>query len=308
MAPPDQPQKPRPGIKTPAPQPITWAREGRLREKLMSKTAHAVGFSFVERLAQDLRDERLELPAFPEAVLRIQRALQSPDTSTDDVVRILSSEPALAARLLRIANSVEFRRADQDITDLRQAVSRMGFNMVRSVSVAFAMRQLRRKDSYSPAAKAQLEQAWTDSLNVSATCFVIAKRFAKSNPDQALLAGLLHVLGRLYIIMRSKDSPEVSDAEMREVIDGWHAAIGKAILESWGLPETLQDAVAHQDEYETELEGAVCLTDILIAGKLLAKGERNGERFPALRRVGATDRAMEDFAEELRSVKGSLSE
>jgi HD-like signal output (HDOD) protein len=93
----------------------------------MSSSAHAVGFSFVERLAQDLRDERLELPAFPEAVLRIQRVLQSPDTRTDDVVRILSSEPALAARLLRMANSAEFRRATQNITDLRQAVSRMGF-------------------------------------------------------------------------------------------------------------------------------------------------------------------------------------
>ena len=91
----------------------------------MSTTAHAVGFSFVERLAQDLRDERLELPAFPEAVIRIQRALQSPDTSTDDVVRILSSEPALAARLLRMANSAEFRRVDQSVTDLRKAVARM---------------------------------------------------------------------------------------------------------------------------------------------------------------------------------------
>ena len=130
----------------------------------MSTTAHAVGFSFVERLAQDLRDERLELPAFPEAVIRIQRVLQSPDTKTEDVVRILSSEPALAARLLRMANSAEFRRVDQNITDLRKAVARMGFNMVRSVAVAFAMRQLRRKDTYTPTAQLQLEQAWEESL------------------------------------------------------------------------------------------------------------------------------------------------
>jgi HD-like signal output (HDOD) protein len=277
----------------------------------MSNTAHAVGFSFVERLAQDLRDERLELPAFPEAVLRIQRALQSPETSTDDVVRILSSEPALAARLLRIANSAEFRRADQNITDLRKAVSRMGFNMVRSVAVAFAMRQLRRKDTYSPAAQAELERAWEESLETSAACFVLAKRFTKLNPDQALLTGLLHVLGRLYIIMRSKDVAELSDAEMRDVIDSWHATIGKAILESWGLPESLQNAVEHQDEYDVELEGDVTLTDVLIAAKLLAKGEQDGTRFPALRRVGVGNRevsVMEEFAEELRSVRSSLSE
>ncbi len=252
----------------------------------MSTTAHAVGFSFVEKLAKDLRDERLELPAFPEAVIRIQRALQSPDTSTDDVVRILSSEPALAARLLRMANSAEFRRVDQNITDLRKAVARMGFNMVRSVAVAFAMRQLRKKDTYTPTAQLQLEQAWEDSLNASAACFVIAKRFTRLNPDQALLTGLLHVLGRLYIIMRAKDMAELSDIEMRQIIDSWHASIGKAICESWGLPEELQHAVEHQDEFDTAFDGDVTMTDVLIAAKLVARGEMDGAKFPALKRVG----------------------
>ena len=278
----------------------------------MSSSANAVGFSFVERLAQDLRDERLELPAFPEAVIRIQRVLQSPDTRTEDVVRILSSEPALAARLLRMANSAEFRRADQNITDLKTAVARMGFNMVRSVAVAFAMRQLRKKDTYTPTAQLQLEQAWEESLNASAMCFVIAKRFTSLNPDQALLTGLLHVLGRLYIIMRSKDMPELSDAEMRQVIDGWHATIGKAILETWGLPESLQHAVEHQDELRMAQEGDVSLTDVLIAAKLLAKGERDGKAYPVLSRAGVTDQGgatrLEQHDEEVRAVRASLSE
>jgi HD-like signal output (HDOD) protein len=280
---------------------------------IMSTTAQAVGFGFVERLAQDLRDERLELPAFPEAVMRIQRALQSPDTSTDDVVKILSSEPALAARLLRIANSAEFRRMDQDVTDLRKAVSRMGFNMVRSVSVAFAMRQLRKKDAYAPVAQTELEHAWNDSVEIAASCFVIAKRFTRLNPDQALLTGLLHVLGRLYIIMRSKDAEELSEAEFRQIADSWHASIGKAILESWGLPETMQSAVEHQDELELDVEGPVSLTDVLIAAKLLTAEKIDADRYPALRRIGvaAGDRAMgvmEEYAEELKGVRSSLSE
>jgi HD-like signal output (HDOD) protein len=279
----------------------------------MSSTAQAVGFSFVERLAQDLKDERLELPAFPEAVLRIQRILQSPETSTDDVVRILSSEPALAARLLRIANSAEFRRMDQDVTDLRKAVSRMGFNMVRSVAVAFAMRQLRRKDTYSAEAQTELERAWNDSLQMAAACFVIAKRFTRVNPDQALLTGLLHVLGRLYIIMRAKDIGEMEAGELRAVVDGWHSSIAKAILESWGLPEAMQAAVEQQDHEEVELDGAVSLTDILISAKLLSAGKQDATKYPALRRVGvaASDRAMsvmEEYAGELQSVRSSFGD
>jgi HD-like signal output (HDOD) protein len=141
---------------------------------------------------------------------------------------------------------------------------------------------------------------------------VIAKRFTRLNPDQALLTGLLHVLGRLYIVLRSKDVPEISDTEMRGVIDSWHATIGKAILETWGLPETLQHAVEHQDELESEQVGDVSLTDVLIAAKLLAQGEMDGARFPALRRVGvvANDGAlpMQEYEEEIRSVRASLNE
>ncbi|HEX6999538.1 MAG TPA: HDOD domain-containing protein [Gammaproteobacteria bacterium] len=278
----------------------------------MSSTAQAAGFSFVERLAQDLKDERLELPAFPEAVLRIQRMLQSSDTTTDDVVRILSSEPALAARLLRMANSAEFRRTDAEITDLRKAVTRMGFNMIRSVSVAFAMRQLRRKDSYSPEVQAELETIWHESLEMASLCFVIARRFTRLNPDQALLTGLLHVLGRLYILMRAQDMQALSASDVQEVVLGWHAAIGKAILESWGLPEALQRAIEHQEELELELDGDPTLTDVLIAAKLVASDRQDPERYPALRRLGipAAEQGavLEQYGAELESIRRSLSE
>jgi HD-like signal output (HDOD) protein len=202
---------------------------------------------------------------------------------------------------------------DQDITDLRKAVSRMGFNMVRSVAVAFAMRQLRRKDTYTAAVQAQLENVWRESLEIAAVCFVTAKRFTRINPDQALLTGLLHVLGRLYIIMRAQEMEDLSEADMHEVAGGWHATIGKAILESWGLPESLQNAIQHQDELETELEGPVTLTDILIAAKLLSSGRQDLDQFPAIRRVGvaARDKAlgvMEECAEELQSVRSSLND
>jgi HD-like signal output (HDOD) protein len=275
----------------------------------------AIAFTFVERLARDLKDERLELPAFPEAVLRIQRALQSPDTDTNDIVRIMSSEPALAARLLRIANSAEFRRVDGEITDLRKAISRMGFNVVRSVAVAFAMRQLRRKETYSASAQRELEAIWKESLEVASVCFVLAKQFTRASPDQAMLTGLLHVLGRLYIVMRSQEM-DVSDTEIKSVADHWHATIAKAILESWGLPESMQTAIQQQDEVDEEHEGAVSLTDILISAKLLASGTELTARqaaSPALRRLanGAGSMVLnivKDSATEIKNVRASLSE
>jgi HD-like signal output (HDOD) protein len=278
--------------------------------------AQAIAFTFVERLALDLKDERLELPAFPEAVLRIQQALQSPDTHTNDIARILSSEPALAARLLRIANSAEFRRVDGEITDLRHAISRMGFNVVRSVAVAFAMRQLRKKEAYSASAQAELAATWKQSLEIASVCFVLAKQFTRVSPDQALLTGLLHVLGRLYIVMRAQDMKDVSDDEIKSVADHWHATIAKAILESWGLPEAMQTAIQHQDDIDGEFDGPVTLTDILISAKLLAPGVELDSRqaaCPALRRLagGAGAKALNvvsDCSTEIKNIRASLSD
>lgn len=277
----------------------------------MSATS-AAAFSFVERLAKDLEDQNLELPAFPEAVIRIQQALKDPETSGDDIVHILASEPALAARLLRIANSVAFRRADKEITDLRKAVARMGFNVIRSVSTAFAMRQLKRKDELKDV-RPQIEAIWRESIEAAALCYVLAKS-VRVNPDHAMLMGLLHVLGKLYIVMRAKELGYDIQTDVMAVISDWHGVITKAILESWGLPETMREAVEEQDhlDYESE-DGQVNQTHVLIAARLLRLGQEHAptDPSPALMHLGVDPSDYSEFLsrkeEEIAAVQSSLS-
>ena len=310
---------------------------------MMAIAADSVVPSFVEQVVAEIEEDQLELPGFPEAVLRIQRTLQSPDASVDDVVKLLSSEPALAAQALRIANSVAFRRIDCEITDLRTAVNRIGFNLVRTIAVAFAIQQLRMRETYSQEARAEIASIWRDSLGTASICYVLARHCTKLNADQALLAGLLHVLGRLYLVMRaegegspprpapssdtaadnaddstadsggaaSSADPASSTDESLGAALAWHAEIGKAILAGWGLSESLQHAVEHQDEVEYEAEN-VSLTDVLIAAKLLdADGEADPEDFPVLKRLTAVKgknpvEVLSEQMEEVRELRSSL--
>ena len=294
----------------------------------MSTTAYAAGFSFVEQLAEDLKEDRLDLPAFPDAVLRIQNALQSPDSSAQDIVAILSSDPALAAEVLRTANSAAFKPTDSEITDLRNAVTRLGMNMVRTIAVAFAMRQLRKRDVYSDSGRAEIETIWRESLHLAATCHVLARHCTRLNADQALLAALLHGLGRLYIVMRAEELRPVDalypDVDVREIAAGWQAAIGKAILDKWGLPEAIQHAVEHQDAVQDEIEGPETLTDILIAAKVMAAAVGTGDdddagnaaesalpdcpavgRLEAAKGRGVAD-VLRDHEDDVESLKSSL--
>ena len=288
----------------------------------MPTTPHRVAYGFVERLAEDLKDGRFELPAFPDAVLRVQRALQSTVTDAGDIVSILGSDPGLAANVLRIANSAAFRPASGEVTDLRTAVSRLGFNMMRTVAVEFAMRQLRR-GKHSPAALAEIEQTWRNSLRVASICYVLAKHYTAINADEALLAGLLHGIGRLYVVMRAEERTDVTADEIREIADSWQATIGKAILQSWGLPEPLQHAVEHQDDVDCERDGAseiairaagaASLTDILIAAKILNTKARAAEAnsIPAMRWLGAMTTenpasVLDEHGEEITVLRNSL--
>ena len=163
----------------------------------MSAISQTAGMRFTQRLALDLNRKNLELPAFPDSVIRIQQALKDENKGVDDLVDILSSDAAVAAKLLQTANSAALNASGNEITSLRMAIVRMGQKMVSSVSVAFAMQQLQRNDSYSPEQREVLAGIWKTSVDVASISQAIAKRLTRLNADEALLAGLLHVLGHL---------------------------------------------------------------------------------------------------------------
>ena len=180
-------------------------------------------------------------------------------------------------------------------------------------------------ETLSPAARAAIDGILSDSLRAASLCYVVAKHYTRVNADQALLAGLLHGLGRLYIVMRAEEIAESATADMTEVTASWQATIGKAILESWGLPDSLLHAVEHQDDHDLSpidpaestgsgvAAGAVTLTNVLIAAKILAAASAGSATadVPALswldgmKKEGALA-VLKDHDEEIKSIRASL--
>src|SRR3569833_1244070 len=87
-------------------------------------------FAFVQALASELSRGKVDLPSFPDIALRVRKVLADENVSQDQVSRVVGSEPALAARLMQIANSAALNFTGKAITDLRTAINRMGHNMV----------------------------------------------------------------------------------------------------------------------------------------------------------------------------------
>src|SRR3984957_4966034 len=158
----------------------------------------AEAFAFVQALASELSQGKVDLPSVPDIALRVRKVLADDEVSQEQVVRVVGSEPALAARLMQIANSAAINFTGKPITELRTAINRMGHNMGRSAAIAFAMSQLKKVDTLK-GLEEPLDNLWRASAAVAAMSYAVAKRYSKVNPDTALLAGLFHCIAKLYL-------------------------------------------------------------------------------------------------------------
>jgi HD-like signal output (HDOD) protein len=226
----------------------------------------------VEALNVELAGEKIDLPSFPDVATRVRRALTNELVDVDLVVRIVSAEPALAARLMQLANSAALNPNGKRFTDLRSAISRIGFNMARSAAIAFAMSQLRRAEAYKGVGDS-LADLWQESVHVAAMSHVVARRFTQINADAALLAGLLQSVGKLYLLTRAARFPALlADAgTYQKLVAEWHGRLAEAILRNWELSDDIVAAVTAGESADREHQGATDLGDVLAVASAIAQ-------------------------------------
>ena len=240
--------------------------------------ATEIAFEFVRSLATELSAGRVDLPSFPEVAIRVRRVLADELSTLEKVVRVVGSEPALAARLLRIANSASLNTLGRQITDLRTAINRMGYNMVRSASMSFAMAQIRNNNKLA-SVKPYLDELWERSTLVAAIAYVLARKCTRINADEAMLTGMMHGIGKLYVLTRVAEHPELfeSAVTVNQIIDDWHAQIGRAILENWEFSEEVVAAVGDQNDADRESSAGADLADVIAVSILMASFAADAE-------------------------------
>jgi HD-like signal output (HDOD) protein len=279
-----------------------------------STSSESNGFEFVTMLAGELSAGKVDLPSFPDVAQRVQRALQNDDVSAEKIVRIVGAEPALAARLLQLANSAAINVGGRKITDLRVAIARIGLNLVRSTSIAFAMSQLTKSEDLR-GAREPLRALWQRSALVAAMASVLAKRLTKVNPDSAALAGILHGIGKLYILVNAVKHPALfADTKAYHDIEQlWHANIAKALLENWEISADVVAAVHSHEDLEYHHDGEIDLTDVLLIANLLATYrehprdiELNLQGVPAARRIRLDGAGFKKLLVESSTEIGAL--
>ena len=269
-----------------------------------------VAFRFLKDIAADLSKREVTFPTFANATLKIRRALEDPAIAAERVAHLVASEPLLAAKLVQISNSAAVNPGGKPVADVRTAVTRVGFDTVRSVAVAVAMDQLRVADDmnkYAPRA----ERAWSHSLQVAALSYVIAQKLTRINPEEALFAGLVHDIGYFYLLARAGKYPELDNdpATLDAVLADWHAPIGQTVLHSFKLPEATLNAVAEHENGRYQMP-ARTLVDVVTLANLVA-AQTNPIHLAAGTNPGKLNepelfKALADASADIRSLVAAL--
>jgi HD-like signal output (HDOD) protein len=277
-------------------------------------------FDFVQSLASELSKGRVDLPAYPEVAMRVRQVLADEDVTNDRLARVILADAGLAARVLALANSAALSRGGRPCTDLRLAVTRVGHANVRSAALAYALAQIRAADSLAHIQQ-DLAMLWRRSTLVAATARVLAQRTRAAGADEAMLAGLLHNVGCVYILARADrhadflQSHAARDAIMRD----WHASIGKAIAQNWSLPEAVVEAIGEQDTSDRLEATRRDLQDVLYVAVRVVDFPDDPEALhlalqsvPAFQRLALSEaellEAMRESATEMADLRAALGE
>jgi HD-like signal output (HDOD) protein len=229
-------------------------------------------FRILEDIARDLSGD-VNFPTCLDAAILVRNTLKNPFANLEQVVQAIGVEPLISSKLLRLANSVAINPGGERISDLGTAIGRLGFDIVRTTALAVAMDQMlksRNLAAYDWIAR----ETWEHSVQVAAIARVLARHLGRVQPDQAMLAGLVHNIGVFYLMYRAAEYPEYrhDEAAMIELLAGWHEGIGESLLHILGVPDAITDAVRDQSQLRT-IETPCTLSDILYFAKLLANSK-----------------------------------
>ena len=194
------------------------------------------------------------------------RKVSQEDIGVAGVVKIISSDPSIAARLIQIANSPVYRTLNP-ITTCLDAVNRLGLNSTINLVTAFSMKKL--AICKNTTIKKLIQQTWLQSVKVSSICYALADKALKIDREEALLAGLLHNIGILPILMFA-DSDDDNSFNLDDIAlctKHLQAPLGHLVLENWELPDNFIPVPINSSNWFGNSSESVDLSDIVILAK-----------------------------------------
>ncbi|BAL25332.1 HDOD domain-containing protein [Azoarcus sp. KH32C] len=255
--------------------------------------------AFADRIEAELNDGQLSFPTSLDISLRVKRLADNPDSSLEQIAAVVRTEPVLSAKVVRMANAVALNPYGSPITNVTDAVQRIGLASLRCLAFAVAAEQLA-QDHRSSKMRAIASGLWMHSVDVASWAYAFAHELKVGSPDTAMFAGMMVDIGEFLLVARAADYPALEHDTTRfaEFVSAWNEPVGRAILETFELPESIIDAFNYDDPYGGSWPPKD-LSDVLFVASLSAEIPNPFDKLLGTdRRFAVTDTAPDGIAKE----------
>jgi HD-like signal output (HDOD) protein len=197
------------------------------------------------------------IPTLPTVIERLTRLLQNPKTSAEEVGKAITTDQALASKVLKLVNSA-FYGFPGRISTITHAIVILGFSTVKNVVLTASIFDAFRKKGDGNT-KFDLNEFWLHSIACGAAASSIAKQIGGSEKEECFIAGLIHDLGKLILcnflpdefdlaLRYSAENKLLLYESEKKLFDCTHTHIGGYLAERWNLPANLQNAVKYHHQ------------------------------------------------------------
>lgn len=233
----------------------------------MNASVGPIEIPLMQQLSRAVAADTLALPSLPEIAQQLQTLRGTTDIEPARLVALISRDMATAARLVQIANSAANRRG-LVVESVNAAVARLGTELSFNIAMSFAMQQL--FTARSPLVDQRLRHAWRRGQEVAALARVLAAQCTLLNPELAMLAGLMHGIGKLPVLRIADGDAAVSadPAALDRLVEALHPAAGCRVLRAWKFPEMIVDTPAQCLDLERSHDGPADYADVVTVALL----------------------------------------
>lgn len=182
----------------------------------------------------------LSFPTSLDASRRVLKAVENPEVELSALAKIIVAEPLLAAKVIRLANSVALNPANRPVRDVRQAVLRVGTDLTKALAVVLMLDQLRQAQRHSGCQELS-RRLWEHSIHTAALSFVLTRKLTSLNADEVMFSALVGDLGRFYLLSLIADYPALLDdlTVLAQTINDLAALATTIVLDKLRVPDSV---------------------------------------------------------------------
>jgi HD-like signal output (HDOD) protein len=259
--------------------------------------------TIVEALSEAMVRNDFALPTPPAWAAKALKMLDNIKVTHGKIAPAISIDPTFVGQLLKTANGALYARKPQ-VYSINASVARIGYEKLRNLIISISMDELSIIEK--PALKKYLAEFRDHSREVAAICFVLAKSQKHLTQDEAMLAGLIHDIGRLPLLlyMADKNLP-VDDETIAAIMREYSALAGERLLKLWGFPpELVEIPMAHGDTHRDAAGTRASYADIVSVANMLSRSNVkavNWDSNTAVKRMGLDTELYRKFFDRFES-------